>query len=173
MDKNLAKQIMTSVNLLKDQQILTNFGENIPELEFNKKIIEVNCQQYDELKDIYENLNKKHNINEDFYKDLTDHIMIFFKSEKLFNFNDYIWLKKDSLELYKSYPVQDLWFSIQEEVNSLITMDNKFKHPFWKEIKNNKLMSIFLDWSDYCNKELASSMIWKLNKVNKNKLNKL
>lgn len=90
-------------------------------------------------------------------------LLKYWKDKDLINFKDYLELKEYELNHYINHPIQDLWFEIQEEIAwYLVDRNLNPKHPFWKEIQKNKLEEIFLNWSDYCDKELATDIIKNL-----------
>lgn len=135
---------------------------------------------------------------ERYYLDLLD----FWKINNLIDFKDYLDIKIEELNFYISWPLQSIWFDIQEEVDTWynsyvnnktweIIKDNKKvieinrlpkeelkerytltkfvgNHPFWKEILKYNLDKFFLDWSDYCDQDLASEIIKNLENIKKN-----
>lgn len=158
-------------NIIKDFTFL-----NIKKVLWNEWMYYVNIENKANLENIRNNLIvfnndyfseliKKTDFNK-IQKDFLNELLKYWKNNNLISFNDYLEIKSSELKLYKQCSKQSLWFYIQEEVWLK-------GHPFLEEIEKNKLEEKFLNWSDYCDKDLANNIIQKLKRIQNKKLNKI
>ena len=80
-------------------------------------------------------------------------------------------IKIDELNFYMGSPLQDVWFSIEEEVFPASHHVENWKsiqtiiHPFGQEMLDTELIEIFNNGSDYCDQNIAWEIIENIENI--------
>lgn len=98
-------------------------------------------------------------------------ILVIWKKTETISYNDYLNIKIDELNFYIWNPLQSIWFSIDEEIFPYSYEIKNWKsiktlvHPFGEEMLTTSLEQIFNNGSDYCDQDIASEIIKKIQNI--------
>ena len=175
----IAKQIRQTINemvIAQDSYDEKRIIDSLVELKdliwtwwnlevINELLLDIN-NSLDNQKQTFELLYEYSDVSiKESLKEYFQEILLIWKRTETISYNEYLDIKIDELNFYIWNPLQDVWFSIQEEVSPYsYQVENKksiatIKHPFGQEILDTLLIEIFNNGSDYCDQDIAAEII--------------